>query len=144
MRYKVELEMLYQEAEIFRKSPVTAMTEKHFVVKRFFVAMVSRARDIFFQSRQEVDSWLKTALEPLIFQIREHKDQMEQRLHDLKKISGSRDTLDTRITELEIQYTAVAKQLTTLRNMHNMLNNSRPLTPAERPRPHLVKNSARF
>lgn len=141
MRHKVELEMLYQEAEIFRKSPVTAMTEKHFVVKRFFVAMVSRARDIFFQSRQEVDSWLKTALEPLIFQIKEHKDQMEQRLHDLKKISCSRETLDTRIAELEAQHKAVAKQLTTLRNMHNMLNNSRPLTPAERPRPQLVKNS---
>ena len=85
MRYRVELEMLSQEAEIFRKSPVTAMTEKHFVVKRFFVAMVSRARDIFFQARQEVDAWLSTALEPLTFQIREHKEQMERRLQDLQK-----------------------------------------------------------
>lgn len=141
MRYKVELEMLYQEAEIFRKSPVTAMTEKHFVVKRFFVAMVSRARDIFFQARQEVDSWLKTALEPLVFQIQEHKNQMEQRLTDLQKISRSRDTLDSRVHELEAHYNDVAKQLTALRNMYNTLNNSQPLTEAERPKPRLVKNN---
>jgi hypothetical protein len=140
MRYRVELELLYQEAEIFRKSPVTTMTEKHFVVKRFFIAMVSRARDIFFQSRQEVDNWLKTALEPLAFQIQEHKNQMERRLQDLQKVSRSRDTLESRIIELQEQYNAVAKQLTILRNMYNNLNNSRPLVEAERTAPRLISN----
>lgn len=138
MRYRVELEMLYQEAEIFRKSPVTAMTEKHFVVKRFFVAMVSRARDIFFQARQEVDSWLSTALEPLTFQIREHKEQMERRLQDLQKVSHSRDTLESRVNELENQHNAVARQLTILRNIHNTLNATTPLDQEQRPRPRLV------
>lgn len=138
MRYRVELEMLYQEAEIFRKSPVTAMTEKHFVVKRFFVAMVSRARDIFFQARQEVDSWFSTALEPLTFQIREHKELMERRLFDLQKISRSRDTLESRVNELKNQHNAVAKQLTILRNIHNTLNASYPLDSSERPKPRLV------
>ncbi|MCW8881232.1 MAG: hypothetical protein OQL10_04110, partial [Sedimenticola sp.] len=138
MRYRVELEMLYQEAEIFRKSPVTAMTEKHFVVKRFFVAMVSRARDIFFQARQEVDTWLSTALEPLTFQIREHKELMERRLFDLQKISRSRDTLESRVNELESQHNAVAKQLTILRNIHNTLNANTPLDGGARPKPKLV------
>lgn len=140
MRYRVELEMLYQEAEIFRKSPVTAMTEKHFVVKRFFVAMVSRARDIFFQAGQEVDSWLSTALEPLTFQIRDHKEQMERRLLDLQKVSRSRDTLESRVAELEQQQRAVAKQLTILRNIHQTLNSSQPLGP-EQPKPKLVADN---
>jgi hypothetical protein len=142
MRYRVELEMLHREAEIFRNSPVTAMTEKHFVVKRFFVAIVSRARDIFFRARKEVDSWLKTALEPLVFQIREHKGQMERRLHDLQKVSRSRDTLETRVAELHKQHNAVARQLAVLRNMYNSLNEGRPLTDGERPRPRLVRNDA--
>ncbi|MCW8908361.1 MAG: hypothetical protein OQL28_14005, partial [Sedimenticola sp.] len=118
--------------------PVTAMTEKHFVVKRFFVAMVSRARDIFFQARQEVDTWLSTALEPLTFQIREHKEQMERRLQDLQKVSRSRDTLESRVSELEGQHNAVARQLTILRNIHNTLNASAPLDQEQRPRPRLV------
>ncbi|MCG8428663.1 MAG: dynamin family protein [Chromatiales bacterium] len=138
MRYRVELELLHQEAEIFRKSPVTTMTEKHFVVKRFFIAMVSRARDIFFQARQEIDSWLKTALEPLIFQIQEHKNLMERRLQDLQKVSRSRETLEGRITELQSQYNAIARQLTILRNLHNNLNNTRPIVDEERTRPRLI------
>jgi len=141
MRYRVELETLHQEAEVFRKSTVTTMTEKHFVVKRFFVAMVSRARDIFFQARQEVDIWLKSALEPLVFQIREHKEQMERRLLDLQKVSRSRDTLELRVHELEQQHNAVAKQLTVLRNIHSKLNNSTPLGENIIPGPRLVSSN---
>lgn len=143
MRYRVELELLHQEAEIFRKSTVTTMTEKHFVVKRFFVAMVSRARDIFFQAKQEVDIWLKSALEPLVFQIREHKEQMERRLLDLQKVSRSKDTLELRVHELEQQYNSVAKQLTMLRNIHNELNSSVPLDEEQRPRPRLVASNGK-
>ncbi|MET0047593.1 MAG: dynamin family protein [Sedimenticola sp.] len=142
MRYRVELELLSQEAEIFRKSPITAMTEKHFVVKRFFVAMVSKARNIFFQAQQEIDAWLKTALEPLIFQIKDHKEQMEQRLVDLQKVSHSRDTLEERIEELKRQHNAVAKQLNILRNMHNTLNNTRLPHDSELLKPRLVKGGS--
>lgn len=141
MRYRVELELLYQEAEIFRKSPVTTMTEKHFVMRRFFVAMVSRAMELFSQARYEASIWLKTALEPLVFQIREHKGLMQQRLNNLQKVSQSRDTLDSRITELEHQHNAIAKQLTILRNMHNTLNSNLPFGERERTRPRLVKSS---
>lgn len=140
MRYRVELELLHQEAEIFRNSPMTAMTEKHYVVKRFFVAMVSRAKDIFFQARQEIDSWLKTALEPLVYQIRDHKEQMEHRLRDLQKVSHSRDTLEKRVDELQKQHNAIAKQLTILRNIHNTLNSTELLTRDAQPKPRLVQN----
>lgn len=141
MRYRVALELLYQEAEIFRKSPVTTMTEKHFVMRRFFAALVSQARTLFSQARHEANIWLKTALEPLVFQIREHKDLMQQRLHNLQKVSQSRNTLDSRIIELERQHNAIAKQLTILRNMHNTLNSNLPFGERERTRPRLVKSS---
>ncbi len=140
MRSRVELELPHQEAEIFRNSPMTAMTEKHYVVKRFFVAMVSRAKDIFFQARQEIDSWLKTALEPLVYQIRDHKEQMEHRLRDLQKVSHSRDTLEKRVDELQKQHNAIAKQLTILRNIHNTLNSTELLTRDAQPKPRLVQN----
>jgi hypothetical protein len=141
MRYRVELELLHQEAEIFRKSPVTTMTEKHFVVKRFFSAMVNRANDIFANARRDIDSWLRTALEPLVFQIKSHKELMEKRLQDLQKVSRSRDTLDTRVADLQNQYNAVAKQLTILRNIYNTLNTA-PLSADERPKPRLIHTAA--
>ncbi len=138
MRYRVDLDLLKQEADIFRKSTLTTMTEKHFVVKRFFVAMVSRARDIFFQSGQEVDNWLSSSLEPLVQQINAHKLGMEQHLNDLKNISSSRNTLKERITELGTQEQAVLRQLTLLRNMHIALNDQQSLSEEKQQGPRLV------
>ncbi len=124
MRYRVSLELLHQEAEAFRKSPVMAMTEKHFVLRRFINAMVIQARDLFDHAGQDVDNWLKSSMEPLIYQIRDHKDHMEQHLKDLQKISQSKETLTKRMAELQKQYNAITRQLTALRNMHNTLTDT--------------------
>lgn len=141
VKYRVELELLHQEAEVFRNSPVTAMMEQNFVVKRFFSALVERAREIFNNADEEIDGWLSNALEPLVMQIKDHKEMMEKRLNNLQKIGQSRNTLQYRILELQEQYTELARQLTALRNMANRINNNRPLHQAERPKPKLVKQN---
>ncbi|MGD8908753.1 MAG: dynamin family protein [Chromatiales bacterium] len=142
VKYRVELELLHQEAEVFRNSPVTAMMEQNFVVKRFFSVLVNRAREIFKNADDEVDGWLTTALEPLILQIKDHKEMMEKRLNNLQKIGQSRNTLQYRIMELQEQYTELARHLTALRNMANRIKNNRPLHLSERPKPKLVSQSA--
>lgn len=138
MKYRVDLELLYQEAEIFRKSSRTTLTEQSFVIKRFFISMGSRARDIFFQARQESDTWLDTVLEPLMHQVKDHKEMMEKQLASLQKINKSKNTLQERIVDLKKQYRQIAAQLTALRNMHKTLTESRPLTGEDRPKPALV------
>lgn len=142
MKYRVELELLHQEAEMFRKSPVTTMTEQHFVIKKFFMAMVSRARDIFAQAHREISKWLKHALEPLVLQIRDHKDMMEKRLTNLQKIGRSRNSLQSRVRDLQNQYNDNARQLTAIRNMYNTVNNDQPLGESVSTRPRLVSNQA--
>ncbi len=142
VRRQVDLDQLAHEAELFRRSPFTAMTEKHFVIKHFFVAMVARARDIFFQTREEVDHWLQSSLEPLTQQIKEHRSQMEHYLQDLKKINSSRETLQARISELERQQNAASRQLTLLRNMHVTLNDEMNLDGENEFRPHLITQSS--
>jgi predicted transcriptional regulator len=142
VKYRVELELLHQEAEIFRNSPVTAMMEQNFVVKRFFSALVKRARDIFQRADKEINHWIGSALEPLVMQIKDHKEMMEKRLNNLQKIGQSRNTLQYRILELQEQYTELARQLTALRNMSNRISNNRPLHQSQRQKPKLVKQSA--
>ncbi|MCU7932914.1 MAG: dynamin family protein [Candidatus Thiodiazotropha sp. (ex Codakia rugifera)] len=142
VKYRVELELLHQEAEIFRNSPVTAMMEQNFVVKRFFSALVKRARDIFQRADEEINGWLHSTLEPLVMQIKDHKEMMEKRLNNLQKIGQSRNTLQYRILELQEQYTELARQLTALRNMSNRLSNNRPLHSSQRQKPTLVKQNA--
>jgi EAL domain-containing protein (putative c-di-GMP-specific phosphodiesterase class I) len=142
VKFRVEIELLHQEAEVFRNSPLTAITEQSYVVKQFFSALVDRARKLFHQADKEIDTWLVSTLDPLVVQIRDHKEMMEKRLSNLQKIGQSRSTLQYRILELQEQYTEVARQLTALRNMANRLNTSHPLTGAERPKPKLVSHNA--
>ncbi|MEN8166106.1 MAG: dynamin family protein [Pseudomonadota bacterium] len=141
VKYRVELELLHQEAEVFRNSPVTAMMEQNFVVKRFFSALVNRAREIFHRADSEIEAWLVSTLEPLVLQIRDHKEMMEKRLSNLQKIGQSRSTLQYRILELQEQYTEIARQLNTLRKMANRLSNSQQLTSEDHPKPELVKQN---
>lgn len=108
-KYKRDFERLYNEAEAYRNSPVTTMTEQSFVVKKFFISMVSHARNTFFKAHQEAEAWGKAAMAPLVSRIKEHKLQMEKRLESLRKINESRDTLQNRVAELE----KIAKKLKT-------------------------------
>jgi len=100
-KYKQEYQQLYQEAEAFRSSPMTAMTEQHYVIKKFFISLVSHARNIFFKAQRDSESWSKAVMSPLVKQIKAHKEMMEQRLDNLRRINESRDTLQERIDELE-------------------------------------------
>ena len=124
-KYKRDLERLNSEAEAYRSSAKMAATEQAFVVKKFFISMVSHARNTFFQAHQEVEAWGKAGMAPLVARIKEHKNQMEKRLESLRKINESRDTLQLRITELETNAEALNSQLADLNMLVETLN--RPL-----------------
>lgn len=140
IEYRVKLELLYQEAEEFRKSTKTTLTEQGVVVRKFFVTMVSRVRDTFYQAHTECDTWLKNALQPLRRQINERKRGMQQRLDTLRKIHHSMDTLEQKVAELQEQQRQLEGHLNTLRNMQTTLMESEPMAPEQRPRPRLVSN----
>lgn len=124
-KYKRDLERLNHEAEAYRSSAKMAATEQAFVVKKFFISMVSHARNTFFQAHQEVEAWGKAGMAPLVARIKEHRNQMEKRLESLRKINESRDTLQTRITELETAAESLNAQLADLNMLMETLN--RPL-----------------
>jgi len=126
-RFQRELDLLYREAELFRKSPVTTMTEQSFVVKKFFISMVSKARNIFFNANQEANRWSKEIINPLKAQIKEHKLDIEKRLLTLRKISQSRDTLEARIAELDATLQELEQQISSINLMLEVVK--RPFTP---------------
>jgi hypothetical protein len=141
MKYRIELKQLQKEVERFRKSPTLLITTKRNLIRRFFSALIHRARSIFVRARLEAETSLDTALQPLLYQIRDHKDMMERRLQELQKISRSRGTLKARIADLEQEYQQREQQLITLSGMYNTLANSQPITTEEHPRPRLVSSN---
>jgi len=142
MKFRVEIELLVQEVDAFRKSPAMALSDQALVIKRFHEQMVSRGRILFEQLRATFDAWVRDALQPLASQIQDHKQIMEKRLENLQRIGRSKDNLQGRIDELQREYVELAKQLTALRNIYNALHYD-PLADDQRTRkPHLIAGSA--
>jgi GTPase SAR1 family protein len=96
-----EIQRLHQEAEVFRNSTIMVMTEQHFVIKKFFIALVSRARQLFNDCNKAAGQWSKAIMAPVFAQIHEHKLMVDQRFDNLKKVHKSLDSLNARIAFLE-------------------------------------------
>lgn len=121
-RYVKELDLLFREAELFRKSPVTTMTEQGFVVKKFFISLVSKARNLFFKANKDAERWSKAVIAPLTKQVKAHKTDIEKRLATLRKISESRNTLESKIAELDKTTTDLEQQLSAVNIMLEVIN----------------------
>ena len=125
-KYARELAQLYEKADMFRKSPVTTMTEQSFVVKKFFVSMVSHARNIFFRANEDAESWAKTVLLPLAKRIKERKSQLEKRIENLQKVKTSREKIGENIQRLEKETTELEAQLESINNILEVIHSPLP------------------
>jgi len=120
--YLLELDNLTIEAEEYRKSPVSTMSEQNFVVKRFFIQMVSKARNVMFEANKDLDNWLKEAMHPLATQIRENKNAIEKRLNTLRKISSAKGSVEAKTAELESEHANITSQLDEINQIRGRLN----------------------
>jgi predicted nucleic acid-binding Zn-ribbon protein len=120
--FRDQLQRLYDEAHTFRKSPVMLMTEQHFVIKRFFITLASRARLLHTECNTAARNWAKAIMAPILAQVREHKITMDHRLENLKRIHENLDNLSGRITELETTKLNLENQIVVIGNMLRKIN----------------------
>jgi len=125
-KFSRELVMLYDKANKFRNSPVTTMTEQSFVVKKFFVSMVSHARNIFFRANEDAEDWAKNVMQPLAKRIKERKHQLQKRLENLQKIKSSREKIGENITRLEKETVELHHQLKTINKILSAIHSPLP------------------
>ena len=108
--YQVELEMIFEEGEIFRTSTKTAMTEQSIVIHNLYSTLISRAREVIRQAHDDATAWGNTALTPLMQQIKDHKKQIEHRLQMLRKINESADSVAESIANLQAELEPLKRQ----------------------------------
>ena len=120
--FHIEIELLHQEADAFRRSPTLAFAEQGAVIRRFNEQMVSQARSLFEQLRAAFDVWMRDTLKPLAQRIREHRSATERRLEHLQRLARANDDTRRHVAETQAQYAQLARQLTALRNIQNTLS----------------------
>ena len=101
---------LYTEAEAFRNSPSMLVTEQHYVTKKFFITLVSRARIIFQDCNLSALNWAKSVLTPIYTQIQEHKIMIDRRLENLEKLRGNQAVLSERMAEIKEEMDSLTQQ----------------------------------
>ena len=119
--YEQRMERLLKRSEDYRTSSTMTMTEQSFVIKRFFVSVVSHARDVFYKANEEARLWSKSALSPIATEIKERKRVMDKRLSNLNRVKDSKETLESKLTELVDEGRELEKQLAELNEINNVI-----------------------
>lgn len=108
--YRLNLKLLAKETENFCRDPINLMTEKRFLIRKFYDSLVGEARKLFIQSGDECDRWMRSVTQPLENQLREHKTQLQQRLDSLTKINQNSGTIEERLESLKSEQGGLFKQ----------------------------------
>jgi len=125
-KYSDELDQLYLKAEEFRNSTMTTVTEQSFVIKNFFVSLVSHARNIFSSANAHTENWLKELINPLVKQIQEKRERIDKHMATLTKLKESKESLKEQMQQLESQRQALDEQAKSLRKIRGSLQSCTP------------------
>ncbi len=101
------LEMI---TEAFCRDPVNVMTEKHFLIRKFFMSLGCQVEAIFADTYKQAQTWLKQVLAPLRQQIDEHKENLDKRSKSLMQIHQNADELQNNISALEENLASLQSQ----------------------------------
>ncbi len=110
-KHIIKMNQLRDVTDKFCRDPVNVMTEKHFLVRKFYGGLVAEAKAVFQQVRGEFESWLKGALVPLSMQLRDHQKLLERRVESIRKISGDISSLQDRAKLLGSSRADLQKQV---------------------------------
>lgn len=94
----------------FCKDPINVMTEKHFLVRKFFLGLGTQKQKIFEQARKECEHWILDVLSTLKSQMAEHKTTLTERTKNLMKANDSTKSLDRQLKTIEEEYAQITKE----------------------------------
>lgn len=94
----------------FCTDPINVLTEKHFLIRKFFLGLGTQARSIFAQAEKDCAHWLQDVLGILKSQMAEHKASLDQRSKNLMEAKASAEALDNQLALVEKEYAMMLKQ----------------------------------
>jgi hypothetical protein len=115
---------LRRDGEQFRDSMMLVVTEQHFVIKRFFITMASRARRILDETNYALRAWSKAILQPISTQIEEHKEQIGRRLENIDKLKSNHSNLEHRVATIEKDIIELRDKTMTLQRILSRIQNT--------------------
>lgn len=101
----------------FCADPINVMTEKHFLIRRFFMGLGTQKQKIFEQASDDVKFWLREVLSTLNNQMSLHKTTLDARMQNLMEAKASAEAVDNQLTQIEKEYAMIANESQALDTM---------------------------
>jgi hypothetical protein len=98
---RVKLKLLMHDTEVFCKDPLNVMTEKSFLIRRFYRSLVAQARTLYSDAKAQSERWIQSVTVPIETQIKDHKAQLQQRLDNLAKINDRTSTINEQLDAMK-------------------------------------------
>ncbi len=105
-----EMQELERVTNDFCKNPINVMTEKHFLIRKFFLGLGAQKQMIFEETRQHCEDWLNNMSSTLKFQMANHKKTLDERTENLMEAKESAKSLDGQISIIENEYNVLSKE----------------------------------
>jgi gas vesicle protein len=115
--FRNSMHALEKVATDFCADPLNMMTEKHFLIRKFFHSMGNQMQRIFEQTHKNTQRWLQDVLAPLKKQIAEHKDALQKRTESLMQIHKDLHALEKNLSTMEKEVALLHSQSQALDRM---------------------------
>lgn len=123
-KYLKEISMI---ESVFLKQfgTVTLLTTSRVVLmQKFFDSIVARVKHSFLQANRDVEAWQKVVMAPLEAQIREHKNQLKNRMQSIQRIHVATDSLEEKIATFDAMQAVIDAQKNTLAGLEQNMKNA--------------------
>ncbi len=111
------MQALEKITDDFCKDPINLLTEKHFLIRKFFLGLGTQSQRIFEQAEKDCKQWLEDVIGILQEQIEIHRKNLEERTANLMKAKADAEALNAKLAEIEERYAAVSKEAQALDQM---------------------------
>lgn len=123
-KYLKEISMI---ESVFLKQfgTVTLLTTSRVVLmQKFFDSIVARVKHSFLQANRDVEAWQKVVMAPLEAQIREHKNQLKNRMQSIQRIHVATDSLEEKIASFDAMQAIIDAQRNSLAGLEQNMKNA--------------------
>lgn len=113
--YRMRIERLLEETESFCSDPANLLVEKRFMIRRFYNGVAEEAKKTYDLATKDSERWLRIALDPIVVQIREHRQLLDNRLENMRKVL-------TNVDDIQGEMAAVKSRIDNLRKRKSELD----------------------
>ena len=95
---------------IFCADPINLLTEKHFLIRKFYLGLYAETQKVFQQAFFECEIWLEDVMSILKLQMADHKTNLNHRAKTLSEANIGASELQQKIASSEQELMSLSSQ----------------------------------